>query len=319
MPLPITNFKNFLRDASLQRQGGLGGYGLRHGYPVNFRFLGADMRSDALISVRLAGVPTAAPSSFGPPLEELLARREAEFSVQGDQAHLLLRDGKKRFSHGEVLPSLDALLHALQASGLGPQQTCGSCRSTEELTVLSDGIHAGWICPSCLARQTQRHQHEHGFVLASLPKLLVAAAVVMVGIALDWALVGIGVDRLFEWLGGSFRTSTKLMVLLALLLGAAIALPALAFKAVARRGTLWPVLLALLAATGGVLLGEVLHADWLHWRSTQQLVLLPTWPELRALLTGGNDFFLFLRLLLAVTVLFTAAMIARSPKRQIVV
>lgn len=319
MPLPITNFKNFLRDAGLQRQSGLGGFGLRRGYPVNFRCLGSDMLGDSLLSVRLATVPTTVPNHFGHPLDDLVARGSAQVSFNGDLGHILLRSTKERFSRGEVLPSLDTFLQTLQQAGLGPQTVCGSCGATADLTVLSDGMQPGLLCARCFESQAARYQQDYGFSASALPSLVLVTATVAVGIALGWAAVAIGVDRLFEWLGGSVNTSAKLMILIALLFGVLMALPAHLFKLVRNRGTVWPVCLALGAALAGVVLGEVMRAEWVIWHNSHQFVLFPGWPFLRRLAFEGNDFFVFLRGFMAATAAFAACLFAKSPKKTLAI
>lgn len=313
--LPITNFKNFLRDAGLTREGGLGGWGLRRNFPIYFRFFGTDMTGDALLSVRLAqGTGTQPLASFGPPLAELLAAGKAQADQAGEMATLLLRRPKGLFSDGQVLPVVDAFLTGLEASGLRPQCTCGVCGSGENLTLLSNGAQAGFVCRQCIGQQAASYQDRHGFAPQSVPKLVALAILVLVSVAVDWAAVSILIDKGFEAAGGSIKTSGKLMVLIAMLLGAGIGLPGLLFRLVPRRGWWWPVLLALGASLLGVGLGEILHADWSLWKQTGRIVLLPAWEFLQRFAAGGNDFLVFLRALMAATAVLAACSLARPPK-----
>ncbi len=312
MPLPITRLKQAAAEAGFTRKG-MSAWGLRRGFPVLVQFDKQNMKNPVVVSARLApGSPAELPPSFAPPLDALLGAGAAQAFAREDAAILLLQNGVERLKQGELLPAVDSFLGGLESAGAQPQRTCGLCGATDHLSVLATDGTVGLICPACLAKQAAQYDDLHGYVPASLPKLLAVGAASFVGMALLWAGLAIGVDLAFNAAGGSATLPGKLSVLFAFLLGMAVAVPALLFKLVPRRGR-WPAMLCAIAAgLLAIFAGEILYADWFFRRRGVE-TWLPPLAVVWKLAASGSGFFLTLRAILALSTVGAAAYYAKPP------
>lgn len=312
MPLAITHLKQMAAEAGFTRKGMLA-WGLRRGFPVLFQFDKQNMKNPVAITARLApGSPTDLPATFAPPLDALLGARAAQTFAQGDTAVLLLQNGLERLKRGEFLPAVDSFLGGLESTGMQPQRACGLCGATENLSVLSSDNSVGLICPACLAKQAAQYDDLHGYVPSSLPKLLTVGVASFVGMAALWAALAIGVDLAFDAAGGSAKLPGKLTILLAFLLGMAVAVPALLFKLVPRRGR-WPAMLcAAIAGLLAIFAGEIICADWFLRRRGVE-TWLPPLSVVWNLASSGSGFFLTLRAILTLSTVGAAAYYAKPP------
>ena len=312
MPLAITHLKQATAEAGFTRKG-TSAWGRRRGFPVLFQFNKQNMKNPVVVSARLApGSPTELPPSFAPPLDALIGAGAAQPFIHEGEATLLLQNGVERLKKGDLLPAVDSFLGGLESAGAQPQRACGLCGATENLSVLAADGNVGLICPACLVEQAAQYDGLHGYVPASLPKLLAVGAASLVGIALLWAGLAIGVSLAFDSAGGSVSLPGKLSMLLAFLLGLAVAIPALLFKLVPRRGR-WPaMLMATAASLLAIFAGEIVHTVWLFHRHGVA-TWLPPLGTVWKLAASGSGFFLTLRTILALSTIGAAAFYAKPP------
>ena len=312
MPLAITRLKQTTAEAGFTRKG-TAAWGLRHGFPVLFQFNKQNLKNPVVVSARRAPAPpTVWPPPGAPPRAALASAGAAQPFIHEGEAVLLLQNGLERMKRGDLLPAVDAFLGGLASAGVQGQRACGLCGATGNLSVLAEGGTVGLVCPACLAKQAAQYDDRHGYAPGSLPKLLAVGAASGVGMALLWAGLAIGVSLAFDAAGGSAKLPGKLSMLLAFLLGLAVAVPALLFKLVPRRGRWPPMLTAKAAGLLAGLAGEIRHADWLFQRHGMA-TWLPPLGTVWKLAASGSGFFLTLRAILALSTVGAAMYYAKPP------
>lgn len=317
MPISASasRLEQFVRTLGLQGARDHLLWGVWRGFPLGLSLGDRSAQTDALFHLRYAThafAPGEEPELvFAEPLPRLMDEGWAEVEIRDDLAWLTLKRLDDRLQRDEVGPALDSLVGCLQNLGIEPVATCHYCGGAEQVTVLASRGRVGQICARCIEEQIGRDTTRLGFRARSLAPLALLAPLVLLLQSGLWGGIWIGVDWVFEKLGGSIHVNSLAAGFVVLVLAGLAASPAFLFRLVGNRGNRRAALLGALCALLAVPLGEFFHV--VQQFGTTSVI----WPVLKhptlifTVLNPGDGLFGILKLVTIVAFIGIAAGWAR--------
>ncbi|MBS0660550.1 MAG: hypothetical protein JSR82_20205 [Verrucomicrobia bacterium] len=238
-------------------------WGVWRGFPLGLTLTDGSAQSDALFHLRYAEHAFARGEEpkleFAEPLPRLMDEGWAEVEIRDDLAWLTLKRFGDRLQRDEVVPALDSLIGCLRSLGIEAVATCHYCGGAEQVTTVASKGRVGQICAKCIEEQIGPDVNRLGFRARSLAPLALLAPLVLLLQSGLWGGIWIGVDWVFEKLGGSIHIHSLAAGFVVLVLAYLAASPAFLFRLVANRGNRRAGLLGAACALLAVPLGELFH------------------------------------------------------------